>query len=274
MNEQALTLTSRTIAVPETRELDVFAGLLERRGAAVIRCPLVAILDAPDPKPVLAWVERFNAGDCDDLILLTGEGLRRIVSCIDRNAPELREPFVTRLATVRKITRGPKPARALRELGLAPDLAAEVPTTEGIITLLSAHELRDRCIGVQLYGSDPNLRLVAFLESAGARVLTVSPYVYADSSADQALRDLQQQLLAGKVDAMAFTSMQQVTRWFDVLGAEDASAALKKTLIAAVGPVVADALKQRGVQVSLMPEDAFFLKPLTRALEEAFASSR
>jgi uroporphyrinogen-III synthase len=59
-----------------------------------------------------------------------------------------------------------------------------------------------------------------------------------------------------------------------VLGVEDASAALKKTLIAAVGPVVADALKQRGVQVSLMPEDAFFLKPLTRALEEAFASNR
>src|SRR5262245_44219002 len=115
-------LANLTIAVPETRELDVFAELLERRGAKVLRCPLVAILDAPDPVPVLDWIRRFNAAGCDDLILLTGEGLRRLLRCIDMHAPALREPFVARLAAVRKITRGPKPARALRELGLKPDI--------------------------------------------------------------------------------------------------------------------------------------------------------
>lgn len=47
------TLAGRTIAVPETRELDIFSSMLERRGATVIRCPLVTILDAPDPQPVL-----------------------------------------------------------------------------------------------------------------------------------------------------------------------------------------------------------------------------
>jgi uroporphyrinogen-III synthase len=31
----------------------LFAGLLERRGASVLRCPLIAIRDAPDPAPVL-----------------------------------------------------------------------------------------------------------------------------------------------------------------------------------------------------------------------------
>src|SRR5690349_23530774 len=75
------TLTGRTIAVPETRELDVFSAMLERRGATVLRCPLVAILDAPDPKPSLEWLRGFNDGACDDLILLTGEGLRRLLSC-------------------------------------------------------------------------------------------------------------------------------------------------------------------------------------------------
>src|SRR5215831_7323453 len=100
MPATALPLYDRTIAIPETRELDVFAGLLERRGAKVVRCPLVAIYDAPDPKPVLAWMERVIAGACDDLILLTGEGLRRLLSCIDRNGPSLREPFITALARV------------------------------------------------------------------------------------------------------------------------------------------------------------------------------
>ena len=35
------------------------------------------------------------------------------------------------LAKVRKITRGPKPVRRLRSLGLQPDLAVEPPTTAG-----------------------------------------------------------------------------------------------------------------------------------------------
>src|SRR5882724_4937278 len=171
MASDTATLQGRVIAIPETRELDIFTGLLERRGATVIRCPLVAIHDAPDPRPVLAWVARVVAGNCDDLILLTGEGLRRLLSCIDRNVPQLRGQFIAQLAHVRKITRGPKPARALREIGLQSDIAAEVPTTAGVIASLSTYNLKGRRVGVQLYGSDPNLRLVSFLEHAGAQVL-------------------------------------------------------------------------------------------------------
>jgi len=47
--------------VPETRELEVFAAMLERRGASVVRCPLVAIHDAPDPAPVLASLAASQA---------------------------------------------------------------------------------------------------------------------------------------------------------------------------------------------------------------------
>jgi uroporphyrinogen-III synthase len=267
MQHDAQTLLNRTIAIPETRELDIFAGLLERRGASVIRCPLVAIHDAPDPKPILAWIERVIAGECDDLILLTGEGLRRLMSCIELHAFPLRAPFIQRLASIRKITRGPKPAKALRELGLQSDLAPEIATTDGIIALLSHHDLQDRTIGVQLYGSDPNQKLISFLEQAGAKVLVVAPYVYATKTEDANVKALADRLHSGSIDAMAFTSMQQVQRMFDVLG-DDAKAALAKTLVAAVGPVVAESLTKRGVHVELMPEDSFFLKPLTRELEE------
>ena len=71
-------LAGRVIAIAETRELEVLAALLERRGATVLRYPLVQIIDAADPAPVLAWLRRFSDGACDDLILLTGEGLRRL----------------------------------------------------------------------------------------------------------------------------------------------------------------------------------------------------
>jgi uroporphyrinogen-III synthase len=263
-------LSGRTIAIPETRELEVFATMLERRGATVIRCPLVAIRDAPDPQPVLAWCRDFAGGACDDLVLLTGEGLRRLLSCIDQHEPALRAPFLAQLGRVRKITRGPKPAKALRELGLKPDIAAETPTTDGVITSLSRESLTGRRVGLQLYGTEPNRRLVDFLQGAGARVTTVAPYVYADAADDQAVHQLLERLQAGGVDAIAFTSTPQVERLFSLAPPNVVGAALAATRVAAVGPVVAETLQSHGVRVQLMPSESFFLKPLTTALERLF----
>jgi uroporphyrinogen-III synthase len=268
---EKLPLAGRVIAVPETREIDLFAAMLERRGAQVVRCPMVAIRDAPDPAPVLKWSRELAQGSFDDLILLTGEGLRRILSCIERNEPSLREPFVAALAPIRKITRGPKPARALRDLGMKPDIAAERPTTEGVIASLQPLDLQGRRFGVQLYGTEPNRPLVEFLQAAGAKVSTVAPYVYADAADDAAVMNLLTRLQTGEIDAIAFTSTPQVERLFAVASVQAVTAALGKTVVAAVGPVVADTLQKHGIQPRVMPEESFFLKPLTSVLEEALA---
>jgi uroporphyrinogen-III synthase len=264
-----LPLAGRTVAVPETREIEVFAAMLERRGATVLRCPLVAIRDAPDPQPVLAWARAFAAGACDDLILLTGEGLRRLLSCIEAHEPELHDAFVSALARVRKITRGPKPARALRELGLKPDISAGQPTTQGVIDSLRGEALAGRRVGVQLYGTDPNRPLVDFLEGERCHVLAVAPYVYATAADDAAVLALIERLQAGTVDAIAFTSSPQVQRLFNLAPADTLVAALSRTVVAAVGPVVAEVLAARGVPAQVVPQESFFLKPLTSVLEEA-----
>ncbi len=268
-------LQQRRIAIPETRELDVFASLLERRGAEVLRCPLVAILDAPDPQPVLAWIRAFNTGSCEDLILLTGEGLRRLVACIDRHEPALRTSFVERLGQVRTIVRGPKPGRALRELGLKPTLTAVEPTTAGVIATLQTLELRGRSVGVQLYGQVQNEPLQSALRAAGATLQIVAPYVYADAVDTARVVELIDQLEQGALHAIAFTSMAQVDRLFRVgRDAERETALLRglqRTVVAAVGPMVADALAAHGVAVQTMPDGDYFMKPLMRALAEALA---
>ena len=271
-------LQGRTIAVAESRELDVFVSMLERRGARVLRCPLVGILDAPDPAPVLEWVRWFNSGACDDFIVLTGEGLRRLLSCIEQHEPGLHAPFIAHLARVRKITRGPKPARALRELGLKPDVAAEVATTAGIIKSLREADLGGRGVGVQLYGTEPNLPLTQFLQEAGASVRTVAPYVYADNTHDAEVIELIVHIAAGEVDAIAFTSRAQVERLITVAESAEQGEALKAALdricVAAVGPVVAEALTAQGIRVDLMPTESYFLKPLTSKLVEALGGGK
>jgi uroporphyrinogen-III synthase len=153
-------------------------------------------------------------------------------------------------------------------LSLKPDLTAEAPTTAGIIATLQQHALTGRTVGVQLYGTEPNLPLMNFLVAAGARVVCVAPYIYADASDDQAVLRLLEELRGGTVDAIAFTSSAQIDRMFTVGAEEPARSALARTQVAAVGPIVADNLRQRGIKVSFMPDASFFMKPLTTLLEQ------
>src|SRR5216683_1985472 len=83
------------------------------------------------------------------IVLLTGEGLRRLLAVARRAAIDA--PVIAALGRLRTIVRGPKPVRALREIGLAPGLIAQAPTTEGVIATLEGEALTGRRVGVQLY---------------------------------------------------------------------------------------------------------------------------
>jgi uroporphyrinogen-III synthase len=267
-------LQGRLIALPETRELDRLARMLEEQGAATLRCPLIAILDAPDPAPIVAWLNRFIAKPFDDLILLTGEGLRRL-HAVARRA-DVEAQFCAALAATRKITRGPKPAQALRELGLGPDLRAVEPTTDGVIASLSELDLRGRRVGVQLYPGNPNLKLIEFLRGKDAVPDPVSPYVYATEADDRRVLDLLDTLAGGEVDVIAFTSSPQVKRLFDVAKragrTADLHTGLRQVAIAAVGPIVAAELQRRGLTVGITPSgNTYFMKPLVTAIVAALA---
>src|SRR3984893_4850349 len=267
---KAAAFAGRRVALPETRELDRLARMLEEEGAETLRCPLVAIEDTPDPRPVIDWLGRFPF---DDLILYTGEGLRRLHGFACRH--ELEPAFLNGLRTARKITRGPKPERALRELGLKSDLRAEEPTTDGLIATLSSIDLRGRRVGVQLYPGNPNTRFTDFLRQAGAEPATLLRYIYASASEDEKVVELIDRIADRAVDAIAFTSSPQVQRLFEVAVAtrreEVLRTALQRIQIGAVGPVVAEELRRRGVEATIIPDHGYFMKPLVSAFLAAFS---
>ena len=260
-------LYGRRIALPETREAARLALMFRQQGAETVSCPLVSIVDAADPTPLQAWLRRFVDTPFDDLILLTGEGLRRLCAVAARSG--LEQAFVGALAKPRKITRGPKPARALRELGLTPDLRAEEPTTEGIIKLLEQNDLHDRRVGIQLYPGASN-RLVDFLASAGATPDPVVPYAYASQAEDERVAALIDEMASERIDVIAFTSAPQIKRLFDVARVsgrvDKLRAALQKTIVAAIGPVVSAELERHGVTATVMPSGTYFMKPMVSAI--------
>jgi uroporphyrinogen-III synthase len=216
------------------------------------------------------WMTRFPF---DDLVLFTGEGLRRLHGFARRF--ELEQVFLDGLRAARKITRGPKPERALRELGLKSDLRAEEPTTDGLIATLSDLDLKGRRVGVQLYPGSPNTRFTDFLRQAGAEPDPVLPYIYAAAADDEEVVDLIDRMADGIVDAIAFTSSPQVQRLFEVAAATRREEALRTALrgvqIGAVGPVVAEELRRRGIEATITPDHGYFMKPLVSAFLVAFS---
>src|SRR5215467_12645055 len=138
-------LNGYRILILEAREEAQFSRLLTEQGADVLQCPMFAIHDAVDPVPVEAWIRRAIQKPFDDLVLLTGEGLRRLMKLATRIGIE--KDFVAALGKPRKFTRGPKPGRALREIGLEPQMTTEKPTSEGIAEMLARLDLSGRRVG-------------------------------------------------------------------------------------------------------------------------------
>jgi uroporphyrinogen-III synthase len=265
-------LNGYRILILETREEAQFSRLLTEQGANVLQCPMFTIEDAPDSAPVEAWIGRFIANPFDDLVLMTGEGLRRMMKIVRQRGIE--KEFVAAVGKSRKFARGPKPGRALREIGLEADITTEKPTSEGVAEMLSRLDLKGHRLGLQLYPEKDHSVLISAITACGAEVDTVLPYVYDSKAAETNILSAIDEMEAGRVDAIALTSSGQVRRLVDAAKAHDREdqlrSALAKTPIASVGPVVSDELKSYGLEADITPaNDAFFMKPLISAMSIA-----
>jgi uroporphyrinogen-III synthase len=258
-------LDGRTVALAEGRQLEELAGLLEAEGATVLRYPLLSILDAPDSAAVQAWLSELIARRFSWLVLMTGEAVRRLHGFADRAG--LADAFKEALGKTRTLSRGPKPVKALKELGLSPTKMASAPTTEGVVAALREESLTGQTVGVTLFGAD-HPALEEALQGMGATARPVLSYVYAPAADDERVDELVSLLEQGKVDAVVFTSSPQVDRLFEVAQKRGLEGALGRGLarakVAAVGPVVADALHRRGAPVSICPEQGWVMKNLVR----------
>ena len=269
-------LNGYRVLILETREEAQFSRLLSEQGADVLQCPMFAINDAPDPAPVEAWIRRAIEKPFDDLVLLTGEGLRRLMKVVRRAGTE--QDFVAAVGKSRKFARGPKPGKALREIGLEPQMTTEKPTSEGVAEMLSRLDLRGHRVGLQLYPDKDHGALIGAIKAQGAEVDVVLPYVYDAKAADANIVSAIDEMARGRIDAIALTNLGQIRRLIDTAKRhgweEKLREGLSQTPIASVGPAVSDELKSHGLTAAIYPADeAFFMRPLISAMAAALAKN-
>jgi uroporphyrinogen-III synthase len=265
-------LNGTRILILETREEAQFSRLLAEQGADVLQCPMFIINDAPESAPIEAWIRRCIDQPFDDLVLMTGEGLRRLVKLAARMGIE--PAFVAAVGKAKTFARGPKPGRALRKIGLEAHVTTETPTSEGVAEMLSRLDLKHHRVGLQLYPDKDHQALIGAIAALGASVDPVLPYVYDPQAAETNIIKAIEEMTEGRIDAIALTSSGQVRRLFEVARSHGYEArlneGLSRTKIASVGPVVSDELQAHGLRTDISPPSgAFFMKPLISAMSAA-----
>jgi len=270
-------LSGYRILILETRAEAQFSRLLAEQGADVVQCPMFAIHDAPDPTPVEAWIRRYIDKPFDDVVLMTGEGLRRLIKLARERG--LDQAFVAALAKSRKFIRGPKPGLALREIGLEQQQTTEEPTTEGVIAMLANLDLRGRHLGLQLYPDKDHSALIGAITAQGAVVDPVVPYVRDSKAADANIVATIDDMAKGRIDAIALTNLGQVRRLVEAAKVYGSEAKLREglacTLIASIGPAVSGELQALGLRTDISPADGtYFMRPLVAAMAVALAEKK
>jgi uroporphyrinogen-III synthase len=230
------------------------AGMVSRFGGTPFSAP--AVTEVPSPDDFGATIEALAAEHFSVAVFLTGAGVNALIREADRRG-RLRDM----LAALSKMTvacRGPKPLAALRRNGLTAQITTPKPHTSAeLLDALAATDLRDRRVLLVHYG-ERNPEVATALRARGARLDEVCPYVWALPQDTTPLQQVVRDAVAGRVDAMLFTSQVQCRHLFqmaDDLGLRDdlRRALAEDVVVGAVGPVCAETLRRLGVTPDVIP---------------------
>ena len=238
----------------ESRRATEMAELIRRHGGEPISAPSLREVPLAENREALDYVEWLAAGDIDVVILMTGVGLRTLVQAVASEWPRERLAAALKRATL--VARGPKPVAALRELGLQPDVTVPEPNTwrEILATLDAQLPVAGKRVAVQEYGVT-NDEFIRGLEARGASVLRVPIYSWALPEDLGPLRTAIRAVCDGAVDIALFTSATQVYHLLQVAGdgADRLRTAFHSVLVASIGPVCSETLREHGLVPDLEP---------------------
>jgi uroporphyrinogen-III synthase len=250
-------LNGLRVALFEARFKDEFANLVRKQGAEPIVGPTMVEAPLELGAELRAFVAALRAGELHAMIALTGAGQRKLATLVEPILPrdELRE----RLSTIVVAARGPKSVGGLKELGVKPQVTAPEPHTwqELLKALETYMPLQGRHVALQQYGV-PHERLTDALEARGARVMQVPVYRWQLPDDLGPLERVIDELCAGRVHAVLFTSGPQAGSLIEVAGRLGKEAALRAALarcaIGSVGPSCTEAMQNLSLEPDFEPE--------------------
>jgi uroporphyrinogen-III synthase len=234
------------------------ADMVTRQGGIPVAAPALREIPLQDNPEARTFADGLLAGGFDVVIFETGVGVRYLVDALDGRIARADWPAVLRQTKV--VARGPKPAAALRELGVTLDFQVPEPNTwHETLALLDARlPVAGLRVAVQEYGQ-PVPELTEGLEHRGAIVTRVPVYRWALPEDTGPLRAALTAIADRQIGAALFTAAQQVEHVLQVAatsGIEDGvrTAMGEHVVIGSIGPTTSAALRAHGLPVDIEPE--------------------
>jgi uroporphyrinogen-III synthase len=240
----------------ESRRAVEIAELIRRYGGEPFVAPSMREIPLDESRAALELVPRLEAEEIDLLILMTGVGTRTLNRVLLTQYSQ--ERIIAALQRVKLLVRGPKPAAALKELGLLPAISVPEPNTwrEILFALESGLDVRGKRIVIQEYGI-PNPELTSALETRGATVSTIAIYRWELPNDLDPLRLAIEKITQGDADVVLFTNGAQVDHLFRIAAemetVEKLRLALQRTVIGSVGPICTQVLEGFGIDPDIEP---------------------
>lgn len=243
----------------ESRMADSTAKLLQRKGARAISAPSMQEVPLENHTAVFSFCEELFAGNVDILLCMTGVGTDMLVKTMKTKYDW--EDIHQALSNITVVSRGPKPAKVLRELEIPIDIKVPEPNTwKELLESLDSDELTSdlngKLVAIQEYG-EPNEKLNEELEARGAELLQTSIYRWALPDDLEPLKKGIRAILNGETDVVLFTSKTQVNHVMKVAdmvaSKEELQKALKDVVVASIGPVCSGGLESHGIKADFEP---------------------
>ncbi len=261
-----------TVAAFENRMGPEMTGLIERYGGRPMVTPAMREVPLEDNREALQFGERLLAGQVDMLILMTGVGLDTLVDVLKTVHPL--KSVTDALGRITLVARGPKPVAVLKQLGLAPTFIVPEPNTwrDLLKTIDTDCPVLGLRVALQEYGAT-NAELMEELRERGATLTRVPVYRWALPEDLGRLREALGHIASGEVDVLLVTNAVQVDHVMQVLKRDDRvepfRQALRRMVVASVGPTASERLRQHNWPVDLEPSHPKMGTLVKEAAEQA-----
>jgi uroporphyrinogen decarboxylase len=264
------TFNGLRVASFESRMRAEMTRLIENLGGIPFVAPSVREVPLGEQRDVARFWERASQAQIDVLVLMTGVGTRTLIQSLEKYVPT--EQVMAALQKITLVARGPKPAKALAEVGLTPTIRVPEPNTwrDVLKTLDAQKDVRGLRVAVQEYG-EPNRLFLSELEARGAEVLSVSVYRAELPEDTGPLKDVVLKIVRGEIDVVLFTNATQVEHAMAIARvegkAQEFREAFQRMAVASVGPSVSGMLRAYGLPIDAEPSRPMMGALVARAAE-------
>ncbi len=256
-------LFGKRILVTRSREQSRrMAERISEMGGEAVLFPTIRIMPPDSFESLDEAIQKINTFDW--VIFTSANGVERFFARFHELREDIRDMAGPKIAAI-----GPVTARAIHDLGLKVNRLAKQFTAEGLLVLFSPEEVLGKRFLIPRAEKAREV-LPESLVELGADVEVVPVYRTGfpeDTEIEAVCKMLETEFL----NVVTFTSSSTVTHFIDILNMSNLPQLLRRVVIASIGPVTSETLRENGLSVDVEAEE-YTIDGLVKALAGHFKS--